>query len=122
DQDYDAQGRVREQRRYSDADATTLVATSDYTYDYAGRLTELLHTPADDDPIDYTWEYDSEGQLTSQSDHGVTVDYEYDAQGQLTQAGEDSWDYSGNGNRTGDAYHYENDDTNQLTGYDVTEY
>jgi YD repeat-containing protein len=107
DQDHDNYGRLTEQRRYSDAAGTSLVARSIYEYDDVGRLVSLVHRDGSNGLIaEYTWEYNDAGQLVSQTDHGRTVDYTYDAQGQLTAeeggVADIDYTYDANGNRNGE--------------------
>jgi uncharacterized protein RhaS with RHS repeats len=56
--------------RYADLAGTDLVATSDYTYDDAGRLTDLVHAQGSTTLADYSWTYDTRrtdplGHITS---------------------------------------------------------
>jgi len=118
---YDSQGRIKKQLRYSDAAGTQLVATTDYSYDGAGHLIGQVDKKANGDVIaSYAWDYDVAGQLISQSDHGVEKDYTYDDQGQLTGDGTIDYSYDLNGNRDG-----ENDDVgdgNRLNSDGTWEY
>jgi RHS repeat-associated protein len=116
DRDYDDLGQLVGQLRYSDEAGTTLVAESEYAYDDEGRLTALTHDSVAEDPIEYTWDYDGEGQLVGQADHGDTYSYTYDDQGQLTGDGTDTWDYDAGGTRDGGDY--DAGTNNQLDGYD----
>lgn len=108
DQEFDAYSRVIEQRRYSDAAGTTLVAKTVKTYDpWTGQITSIVHTnPADDVLSSFEYTYDLAGQMTSKTEFQpefdldpVTTLYTYDAQGQLTADGDIDFDYDPNGNR-----------------------
>jgi YD repeat-containing protein len=107
---YDAFGRTSAITRYADLAATALVAATTFTYDSAGRLTELLHNQGATPLAGYTWTYDSAGQITQfTSLLDGTVTYTHDATGQLTGADYDNQDdesytYDENGNRTGGGY------------------
>ena len=57
---YDALGRFATITRYEDLAGTELVATTDYTFDNAGRLTALDHTDgASNNLASYSYSYDS---------------------------------------------------------------
>jgi RHS repeat-associated protein len=115
---YDAVGQFTTITRFEDLAATLLVATSDYTYDDAGRLTGLTHAQGTTPLADYGWTYDAAGrvtQFTSATDG--TSDYTYDVHGQLTDAThvpavaglptvppDESHTYDANGNRTDTGY------------------
>jgi len=107
---YDAQGRTTAITRYADLAGTQLVADTTFTYDSAGRLTELMHCQDTVDLAGYTWTYDSAGRITQfTSLLDGTVDYTHDATGQLTGADYDyqddeSYTYDENGNRIGGGY------------------
>ena len=64
--------------RFSDLDGTTEVAGSTYTYDDAGRLTNLTHDSDGEVLSAYDWAYDKANRITQAvSPDGVT-DYNYD--------------------------------------------
>ena len=86
------------------------MATSHYTYDSAGRLTDLayknggtnLFTP-------YEWSYDAMSRVTQFVSADGTADYTYDKTSQLTAADhtvltDESYSYDKNGNRTMTGY------------------
>jgi YD repeat-containing protein len=61
---YDAASQYQTITRYADLAATKLVASSDYTFDAAGRLTALTHAQDAVTLAGYTWSYEPP--------HGVT--------------------------------------------------
>jgi len=61
---YDAFGRYSAITRYADLAATQLVAGTTFTYDDAGRLTDLTHAQGETALAGYTWTYDSAGRIT----------------------------------------------------------
>lgn len=112
---YDDSGRVTQERRYYGPAGSSLdlIATTDYTYDAAGHVTALDHKNASGGNIaSYAFTFDDGGQLTSQTDHGVTKNYTYDDQGQVTGDGTSTYSYDANGNRT--MAGYQTGDGNQL--------
>jgi YD repeat-containing protein len=62
---YNDLGQFTKIVRYADLAGTLDVATSDFTYDDADRLTDLDHKQGTTLLSDYTWEYDTAGRLTS---------------------------------------------------------
>ena len=86
-QDYDWEGRVTEQRDYSDSAGTTLIATNDYHYNAEGSVTALDESTHRSTIADYTMAYDAAQELTQQIDHGNTTNFAYDALGELTTYG-----------------------------------
>jgi YD repeat-containing protein len=91
------------------------ISISNYTYDGAGRLTDLVtqYTGAPTSPIEQTWDYDFLNrvtQYTNDSDsaiNGGVIDYDYDDLHQLTEeAGgtTENYTYDENGNRTMTGY------------------
>ncbi len=111
---YDAAGQFDTISRYEDLTATSLVAKSDYTFDNAGRLTDLTHSqPAGSGVLaDYGWTFDAAGRLThTTSLADGDVNYAYDNTNQLTGATyttttgqtppppDESYTFDANGNR-----------------------
>jgi YD repeat-containing protein len=87
DLSYDATSQYQTITRYADLAPTKLVATSDYTFDAAGRLTALTHAQGATPLAGYTWTYDAAHrvtELTSLLDG--TAEYTYDQTDQLTGA------------------------------------
>jgi RHS repeat-associated protein len=107
---YDASGRTSAITRYANSAGTELVAGTTFTYDSAGRLTDLTHSQNAVNLAGYTWTYDAAGRMTQfTSLLDGTVNYTHDATGQLTGADYDyqtdeSYTYDANGNRTNTGY------------------
>ncbi len=116
-QTYNAAGQVATQTRTA-AEGST-VATSAYSYDDLGQLTDILHQLGDGTTLaDFQYGYAAKetsggtgsgsvlpaSQLTSETENGVTQNYAYDAAGQLTGAAGTTYQYDRNGNRTGGGY------------------
>jgi YD repeat-containing protein len=110
DLDYDAASQWQSITRYTDLAATKLVATSNYAFDAAGRLTNLDHVQGPTTLAGFSWTYDVASrvtQFTSVADGTVT--YNYDNTNQLTRAdydyqSDENYTYDANGNRTNTAY------------------
>lgn len=108
---YNAAGRQKQIRRYSDLAATTKVGTTDTTYDLAGRTKTLIHRNAVDALLSsYDYGYDFSGLVVDEQrnhqdpQHRQTITYNYDLTGQLVDAffsGQDDehYEYDLNGNR-----------------------
>ena len=82
----DALGRIQyEQRTTGNSNSTyVLYATSKYTYDYTGDLTQILHP---DGTARTTFQYDMVGRKTGMTDPDRgTETYAYDQDGNLTQS------------------------------------
>src|SRR5262249_56700287 len=74
--------------RYSDLAGTTKVGDSSYTYDAAGRLTNLVHKDGSGTVLSsYTYGYDLAGRVTTETLGGSTTTYSYDATNELTNDG-----------------------------------
>ena len=107
---YDALGRFDTITRYEDLAGTELVATTDYTFDNAGRLTALDHTDGSSNNLaNYSYSYDVGGRITSMTTPDGTAAYSYDDTDQLTGADYDyqtdeNYTYDANGNRTNTGY------------------
>jgi RHS repeat-associated protein len=87
--------------RYSDVTGTTLVGTTSYTYDDAGRTTGILNTNNSAATISYyNTSYDSANRATSDSGTGTALTETYDATRQLLSDGTTTYSYDGTGNRT----------------------
>ncbi len=108
---YNAAGRQKQIRRYSDLTATTKVGSTDYTYDLAGRTDKLIHKNAVDALLSsYDYNYDFSGLVVGEiRDHqdnkfDDNITYKYDLTGQLVDAAFNAQDdehyvYDLNGNR-----------------------
>jgi RHS repeat-associated protein len=107
---YDAGSQWQTITRYADLAATKLVATSDYTFDAAGRLTVLSHAQGATPLAGYSWTYDAGNRITEfTSLPDGMADYTYDQTDQLVDAEYDYQDdeafaYDANGNRTMTGY------------------
>ena len=94
-----------------------------YQFDSSNNLAGIVHVDAQGDVIDgFTYSYNANGQLTSESDfssNGLatssalppgttpldpTTNYAYDASGQLISAGSTNYTYDANGNRINSGY------------------
>jgi RHS repeat-associated protein len=73
-----------------------VIATYDYTYDLAGRLTEVRKTGA----LVESYAYGANGNRTSATVGGVMRNGVYDAQDRLTQYGSATYTYTANGELT----------------------
>jgi len=108
---YNAAGREREIRRYSNLTGANLVGRTMRTYDLSGRSDLLNHMNAVDQVLSgYNYEYDFSGLLVDEmrthqdSQYSQSVKYEYDLTGQLIEAlfdkqDDESFEYDANGNR-----------------------
>ena len=107
---YNAVGQFTAIDRYADLAATLLVAGTAYTFDGAGRLTDLDHTKSTTgDLAAYSWTFDGAHRVTSFSSPDGTSNYSYDSTGQLTSAThtfqtDESFSYDDAGNRTNTGY------------------
>jgi RHS repeat-associated protein len=91
--------------RYSDLAGTQKVGESDFTYDNAGRLTNLQHKNGGGTVLaNYTYTYDLASRVLSETLNGSATTYAYDSTNQLTQAGTSTYSYDANGNRTSAGY------------------
>ncbi|MBL8868680.1 MAG: putative Ig domain-containing protein [Planctomycetaceae bacterium] len=109
---YNAAGRQKQIRRYSDLTATTKVGTTDTSHDLAGRTNTLIHRNATDTLLSsYDYGYDFSGLVIDEQrdhqdpQHRQSITYNYDLTGQLVDAffsGQDDehYEYDLNGNRT----------------------
>ena len=101
---YDLAGNLTGEARYSDVAGTQYQGGTVYGYD-GGQLTSILQTDASGNTISsYIYAYNLAGQLTSETDNGVTTVYAYDPRGELTQAGSKTYTYDLAGNETGTGY------------------
>jgi RHS repeat-associated protein len=102
---YKPDGQTATIERFSDLDGTTRVANTSYTYDTAGRLTNIHHREYDGDNIaNYTYTYDNHSRITSITRNGAPTTYVYDNTDQLTADGTNTLTYDANGNRTNGSY------------------
>jgi RHS repeat-associated protein len=117
DMSYDALNRLTEINRYGDLTGTISVADSIYSYDAAGRLTNITHKygaskkglPPATAIASYGFSYDATNRITQSSGIDGTHDYSYDDTNQLTAANHttqanEAYSYDANGNRTSVGY------------------
>lgn len=86
---YNAVGQFTQIERYADLAAVDLVASTTYSYDGVGSLTDLTHAQNTTTLADYSWTFDDDGRVISFSPPDGTSNYSYDATGQLTGATHD---------------------------------
>jgi RHS repeat-associated protein len=115
---YNAAGQFDAITRYANLLGTQVVATSDYSYDQAGRLTALRHRQGANTLASHAWTFDSAGRMTGYEGGwrnasgvwaGESTSYANDATGQLTVADhagqtDESYQYDANGNRSGGGF------------------
>ena len=109
DMSYDAASQMTDMTRYSDLDGTEEIAQSNYTFDDAGRLTNLTHNSNGNVLSAYDWAYDNANRITQANSPDGVSDYNYDKTDQLVDAEHDYQDnenyvYDDNGNRVNDDY------------------
>jgi RHS repeat-associated protein len=109
DMSYDAASQMTGMSRYSDLTGNNLIAESNYTFDTAGRLTNLIHGQDGNVLSAYEWAYDAANRITQTTNPDGVADYNYDKTDQLTQADHDdqadeNYSYDQNGNRTNAGY------------------
>lgn len=114
---YDVASQMTGSTRYANLAGTQLVAQSDYTFDLAGRLTNLTHSRDSVVIADYRWDYDAANRIIRFTSPDGTSDYNYDDRNQITGSGhsyqdDEAYSYDNNGNRTNVGY--ETGDNNQL--------
>jgi RHS repeat-associated protein len=106
DFNYDADGQMLGEIRYSDLAGTTKVATTSIVYDAAGNITgQVDKTGGGTNIAAYTNIYDAANQITSeQLNGGARTTYTYDADGEVTADGTNTETYDAEGNRTNTGY------------------
>lgn len=114
---YDVASQMTGSTRYADLAGTQLVAQSDYTFDLAGRLTNLTHSRDSVVIADYRWDYDAANRIIRSTSPDGTSDYNYDDRNQITGSDhsyqdDEAYTYDNNGNRTNAGY--ETGDNNRL--------
>ncbi len=106
--DYRADSSIQTITRYSDLTQTTVVVKSDYTQDFAGRLSSITHTktvPTSTVLASYQYTYFADDQLLQEiSSVDGTTNNDYDAYGQLvtstkTAGTSEAYVYDKTGNR-----------------------
>ncbi len=108
---YDALNEVTQVKRDGAGSPGTPVSTTNYTYDDAGRITNIHDTIAGSGSniANYTYTYDAAGNmqtevLTRTTFTAVTTTYAYDADNQLTGDGTTTVTYDATGNRNNGSY------------------
>lgn len=119
DMTYDAANQMTGVTRYGNLSGTQMVAASTYTYDLAGRLTDLVHFKGGTTFADYNWVFDAAGRITKFSSTDGISNYSYDNLDQLKGANhtyipDENYNYDSNGNRTNTGY--DTGGNNQLLG------
>jgi YD repeat-containing protein len=125
DLSYDAASQMTGIARYADLLGTQSVATSDYSYDLRGRLTQLTHKRSTTTYADYQWIYDGANRITQFISPDGTSNYSYDNRDQLTGTdhsyqSDEAYGYDANGNRTNGGY--QTGSNNQLLGDGTYQY
>jgi RHS repeat-associated protein len=92
--------------RYSDLAGTATVLYSAYTYDNAGRLTNLHYqkTSGGTNVANYTYAYDAASRVTSEQANGTLRTFSYDTKNEVTNDGTVTYSYDATGNRTMSGY------------------
>ena len=86
------------------------VATSNYGYDTAGRITSLNHKKGTNTKNAYTFTYDTLDRLSQTTSNDGTTNFSYDSTSQVTTVdlpgttNDENWTYDLNGNRTNTGY------------------
>jgi YD repeat-containing protein len=102
---YNAAGMLETLQRYANVNGTTGRGLSTYTYDDAGRLTNLRSTDYSGAALaNYTYTYDAAGRITTDVLDGTTKTYTYDNANQLTADGAATYTFDGTGNRNSGSY------------------
>ena len=106
DEAYTSIGQVGTITRFSNLAGTATVATSVYTYDAAGRITNLHTTDGSSTNIaNYTYVYDAADRPTTETRNGAApTSYVYDNASQLTADGNTTVTYDAEGNRNNGGY------------------
>jgi RHS repeat-associated protein len=98
---YDGLDEILTERRYAGGASPPLVATTNYTYDDSGRITNEQHVNSTGGNLDnFTYTYDAAGNLQTEVRNGITTTYTYDADNQVLTDGVNTLTYDANGNRT----------------------
>jgi len=109
DMSYDAANQLTGVTRYANLPGTQLVASSTYTYDNAGRLTNLIHKKGSLTLANYNWLFDAGNRITQFSSPDGVSNYSYDKLDQIkavdhTYQADENYNYDDNGNRTNSGY------------------
>lgn len=125
DMAYNAAGQVTQLSRFSDLSGTQAVASTNYTYDPVGRLTQIAHSRSGTNLATYGMSYDAANRITQLTTPDGSTTYTYDARDQVRSADhsyqtDENYSYDGNGNRTNTGY--QTGTNNQLLNDGVFEY
>jgi YD repeat-containing protein len=117
DMTYDKASQMTGMTRYSDLAGTELVAQSNYTFDAASRLTDIVHEQNAATLAEFNLEYDQGDRITQFTTPDGVSDFTYDKTDQLVDAehsyqDQENFTYDDNGNRTNTGY--VTGDNNQL--------
>jgi RHS repeat-associated protein len=98
---YDGLDEILTERRYGGGPTQPLIATTNFTYDDSGRITNMQHVNASGGNLDnFAYTYDPAGNLQTEVRNGITTTYTYDADNQVLTDGVNNLTYDANGNRT----------------------
>ncbi|NEZ56031.1 RHS repeat protein [Adonisia turfae] len=122
---YNVASELTSLARFAGADGNTPVASTNYSYDGSGRLSQLTHATDAATIADYQLSYDAANRLTTLISPDGTATYTYDDRDQLTGADytaqdNEAYSYDANGNRTNAGY--QTGTNNQLTTDGVFNY
>ena len=109
DFDHNNFGQMIGIHRYSDEAGSTLVTSSEYSFDAIGRLESLSHENSDGIFSEYDYEYDELGRIDRLTSPDGVAEYQYDQIGQITgvdnsSLADEAFSYDAAGNRTGGGY------------------
>ena len=97
---YDADNRVTQIQRYSDATQTNLISTTAYGYDPIGDITsEMVYNHLSQLIISYANTYDGDQRITSENRNNVVTNFSYNKTSEVTAAGSQSLSYDAAGNQ-----------------------
>jgi RHS repeat-associated protein len=103
---YDSADQLTGISRYSDATETTLVGSTSYSHDNAGRVTGITHKDSSGATVDsFNYTYNDAGLVAGESSTlGPTTTDTYDRAGQLISDGTNTWSFDKEGNRNSTGY------------------
>ncbi|MFN7893902.1 MAG: hypothetical protein ACK5OC_26690, partial [Pirellula sp.] len=118
--EYNALGQRTKISRFESTGTTNAVATTDFTYDFANRLSSIAHKKGTTNLNTHSYTYDPLSRLRSiTSTLDGTINYTYDQRSQLTIA-DDGQPYSpGHPTRLGERYQYDANGNREGTGFTV---
>jgi YD repeat-containing protein len=106
---YDVASQIKGINRYGDLAGNNSIAKTNYNYDNAGRLIDLVHTKNNQTLAEYAWTYDAANRITRIISPDGTSNYSYDKTNQIINAdysyqNDENYSYDDNGNRTNTGY------------------